>query len=108
MRSAPLYSVILTLPTLIDSGSARFQVLPAGIRHRDEPTTTCLESTHDESMFVGVLPDGQARAGRPPCVDHLGVGARSAAYPLEQVEDQSFNGFGRRRLHDARCLVPKV
>jgi hypothetical protein len=58
----------------------------AGLGNRNELTVPRLVDPLDEASVVGLLPDGKARARRPPRVEHLGVGARAGAQPLEEVQ----------------------
>jgi len=44
------------------------------------------------AKVIGILPYGQTRTRCPPGVEYLGVWAGVGAYPLEEVENQSFNG----------------
>src|SRR5947209_4662526 len=53
----------------------------------------------DEAALGRVLPHGQARAGRAPRVEHLGVRTRLGTDPFEEVEDEAFDGV--RDLHTA-------
>lgn len=71
-------------------------MLPTSSGQRDEPTTAHLIVTCHEATVIGVFPYGQTRTGRPPGLEYLGVWTRFGSYPLEKVEDQRFNGVGRR------------
>jgi hypothetical protein len=64
--------------------------------------------TRDEALVVGILPHGQTRARRPPGIEDLGVWTRSGTYPLKEVENQSFNGVGNRRLQDTRDVCSSI
>ncbi len=85
------------------------QVLRPRGGHRDECTASRLMMTRDEASVVGVLPHRQARARRPPRVEHLGVGAGVGTHPLEEVEDQGVAGIGqsgtRGLAHAGQCVA---
>jgi len=66
--------------------------------NRDEATTSGLVTTRDEPALVGVLPYGQARTRCPPRVENVGVRTSIRAYPLEEVENQRFDGVGHGYL----------
>jgi hypothetical protein len=66
---------------------------------RDEHLVVSLiASTYDEAVSIGVLPDREARAGRAPRVEHLRVGARRPADPLEKIEYEGLDGVWQRDL----------
>src|SRR5262245_44358103 len=52
----------------------------------------------DEAAVRCVLPDRQPRAGRPPCLERLGVRPAARPDPLEQVEDQAVDGVGHATI----------
>ena len=64
------------------------EMLRAGRRDRYQLALPRPMVTGNEATVVGVLPHGQAWAGRPPGIEHLGVGPRVGPDPLEKVEDQ--------------------
>ena len=66
-------------------------------RQRDERAISRRVLACDEAPIDGLLPHGQARARRPPGVEHLGVGAGIGTDPLEEVEDQRVDGIGLNR-----------
>ena len=72
------------------------EVLQTGWRDHDPGGLTRLAMAHDEAGVGGVLPHGQARAGRPPGLHGLGVRPGVRADPLEEVEDQVVDGLGHR------------
>jgi hypothetical protein len=45
----------------------------------------------DETAVVGILPDGKARTGRSPSVEHLIVGPVPSCEPLKQIKNQGFH-----------------
>jgi hypothetical protein len=75
-----------------------FEKLPPAFGDRDAGASTFFVMVVEEAPFIGLLPDGQARTRRAPCLDHFGVGPRAGTDPLEQVEDQGVDGVGHERL----------
>jgi hypothetical protein len=74
------------------------QVLGAGRSHRDERALSANTTARNEAAVVGVFPHRKTRARRPPRLEHLGVGARFGAHPLEEIKDQCVDGVGHRRV----------
>jgi hypothetical protein len=67
------------------------EVLPACIRHQDDTAHRGSDAPLDEAPLEGLLPHGQARARRPPGLEHLAIRPPARADPLEEVEYQRFD-----------------
>jgi hypothetical protein len=67
------------------------QVFRSGGGDRDERAALRCLVACDKASVVGVLPHGQARARRPPRVEHLRVRARFGSDPFEEVENQGID-----------------
>jgi hypothetical protein len=72
--------------------------LSLGGQQDEDLVVSLIASTHDEPPSIGILPDGEARAGRAPGVEHLGVGARRPADPLEEIEYEGLDGVRQQDL----------
>lgn len=82
-----------------------FEKLPPEWRHGDDGSAPLLISTLHEAALIGILPDGKARARRPPRVDDFGVGSRLRADPFQKIENQGVDGVGHGVLRCCDCVI---
>ena len=80
-------------------------MLDSDLGDRHDLTQVRNALTLDIAPVVGFLPHGQARAGRAPSFEHLGVWTRARSQPLKEIKNQILNNVVG---HGAKAILPKT
>jgi hypothetical protein len=81
-------------------------MLGSGVGHRNELAASRVTMTLDKASFVGFFPYGKARARSPPCVEHLGIGARARAQPFKEIQEKIVETVRRALTHLHSPITP--